>query len=139
MIYQLVKIIYFRDFLCEIFAYFHIWRSIRRWTRTKKVQNKKWKKTVQWSHPKMVPGEGVQVFIENLSYLVGFVRYNHTIMNQTTARFPFTFFLHKREHTLRPSVIYERIVTLGAIWAQQHFVVSLVYFLIVIDCEKKWD
>ena len=39
-----------------------------------KSPKKNRKKIVQWSHPKRVSEEGVQVFIKDFPYLVGFVR-----------------------------------------------------------------
>ena len=39
-----------------------------------KSPKKNKKKIVQWSHQKRVLGEGVQVFLKDFPYIVGFVR-----------------------------------------------------------------
>ena len=67
-------------------------RKVDPYEKSPKKKNRK--KIVQWSYQKRVLGEGVQFFLKDLPYLVGFIRSKHLIMNQTIARFFSYFFLH---------------------------------------------
>ena len=73
MVFKFVIKLIYPSVLAGVGFTFHMTLA-RKVSSYKKVQNKKWKKIVQWSHPKRVSGEGVQLFINDLSYLIGFVR-----------------------------------------------------------------
>ena len=74
-----------------------------------KSAKKNRKKIVQWSYQKRVLGEGVQFFLKDLPYLVGFIRSKHLIMNQTIARFFSYFFFALKMSTPSDRASYDKL------------------------------